>query len=70
MDLVNVEVMGLKGTVFDVPIFDRADVDLVLIPVAGIGKLRWLGRIGLHRKPGWTQRRMQDVAEVIRPGSR
>jgi hypothetical protein len=51
-------------------IFDRADVDLVLIPVAGIGKLRWLGRVGLHRKPGWTQRRMQDVAEVIRPGWR
>jgi hypothetical protein len=49
-------------------IFDGADVDLVLIPVSGIRKLRWLGRLGLHRKPGWVQRRMQDVAEVIRPG--
>jgi len=51
-------------------IFDGADVDLVLIPVSVMRKVRWRGRLGLHRKPGWTQRRMQDVAEVIRPGWR
>jgi hypothetical protein len=51
-------------------IFDGADVDLVLIPVAILKKVRWRARWGAHRKPGWTQRRMQDVAEVIRPGWR
>jgi len=51
-------------------IFDGADVDLVLIPVSVARKVRWRGRFGLHRKPGWTRRRMQDVAEVIRPGWR
>jgi len=51
-------------------IFDGADVDLVLIPVSVLRKVRWRVRWRAHRKPGWTQRRMQDVAEVIRPGWR
>ncbi len=60
----------IGGTPKVAAIFDGADVDLVLIPVSGIRIIRWAGRMRLHRKPSWTQRRMQNVAEVIRPGWR
>ena len=51
-------------------LFVGAEADMVIIP-ARIGRLmRLLVALGFHRRPGWTQRRLQDLAEVIRPGWR
>jgi hypothetical protein len=51
-------------------VFADTEADLVIIPAKFLRLLRLLAALGRHRRPGWTQRRMQDIAEVIRPGWR
>lgn len=51
-------------------VFPGAEADLVVIPEKLLRRVKWRAALGLHRRPGWTQRRMQDIAEVIRPGWR
>ena len=51
-------------------VFVGTEADLIIIPT-GIGRLmKLLVALGMHRRNGWTQHRLQSVAEVIRPGWR
>ena len=51
-------------------VLSDTEVDLVVIPAQVLGKVKLRAAFGLHRRRGWTQRRLQDIAEVIRPGWR
>ena len=51
-------------------VFQGAEVDLVIIPEKVIRRIKLRTAFGRHRKEGWTRRRLQDLAEVIRPGWR
>jgi hypothetical protein len=47
---------------------DQTEADLVIIPAALVRRMKWGAALGLHRRAGWTRRRMQNIGEVIRPG--
>jgi hypothetical protein len=51
-------------------IFAEAEADFIIIPEKVLQRVKLRAMLRLHRRPGWTRRRMQDLAEVIRPGWR
>jgi len=51
-------------------VFSDAEVDLVIISEKLLRGLKLWAAFGMHRRSGPSQRRMQDIAEVIRPGWR
>jgi hypothetical protein len=51
-------------------VFSGAEADIVIIPAAAARLMRLLVGLGLHRREGRLRRRVQDLAEVIRPGWR
>jgi hypothetical protein len=51
-------------------VFAGAEADFVIIPEDVARRLKLAARLGHHRREGPTRRRLQDLAEVIRPGWR
>ena len=51
-------------------VLSDTEADLVIIPASLLRFLKLRVAFGLHRRPGSTQRRLQNIAEVIRPGWR
>ena len=51
-------------------VFSNAEADFVIIPAISARLLRLCIALGLHRAEGRVRRRVQDLAEVIRPGWR
>jgi hypothetical protein len=51
-------------------VFSGVEADFVIIPERVLKKVKFRAVFGMHRREGWTRRRMQDLAEVIRPGWR
>jgi hypothetical protein len=51
-------------------VFAGAEADFVIIPEEVAQKLLDAARLGQHREEGVTRRRLQDLAEVVRPGWR
>jgi len=51
-------------------VFAGAEADFVIIPEGVARRLKLAARLGHHRREGATRRRLQDLAEVIRPGWR
>jgi hypothetical protein len=51
-------------------ILPGVEADLVIIPQQILRTLKFRVAFGRHRRAGWSQSRMQDIAEVIRPGWR
>jgi hypothetical protein len=51
-------------------VFAETEADLVVIPERIFRCLKLRAALGLHHRAGPTRRRMQDIAEVIRPGWR
>jgi hypothetical protein len=51
-------------------VFEGAEMDLVIIPLGMARVLKVSVMLGLHKREGRIRRRVQDLAEVIRPGWR
>jgi len=51
-------------------VFAGAEADFVIVPEEVARRLKLAARLGHHRREGATRRRLQDLAEVIRPGWR
>ncbi len=51
-------------------VFSGAEADFVIIPARLFYRVRLGLALRIHKRDGWTKRRLQDIAEVIRPGWR
>jgi hypothetical protein len=49
-------------------IFAEGDADFIVIPEGTLRKIKFRALLRLYQRDGWTRRRLQDIAEVIRPG--
>jgi hypothetical protein len=51
-------------------VFSGAEADFVIFPEKVARRMKFRAALGLYRGDGWTRRRFQDLALIIRPGWR
>lgn len=57
---------GLKINV----VLEDEEIDLMVFPAGAMARLKWMTRLGLHRRSRWAMRSLQTLIHFVRPGWR